>query len=239
MIVLLTDFGFTEYVGVIKGVILQNSPDEKIVDLCHTVSPQNIVEGSWILSRNYLFFPIGSVFLCVVDPGVGSKRKIVAVKTKDYYFVAPDNGLLVEAVAGKKTEVRIIPVPKGASMTFHGRDVMAKAAADIALGGFDKIGKLGKGLEKLELKPRGRRGMIVRIDNFGNVVTNLKPLDKKKYKVEIGVLRFEVPFYPTYSSAKDGLFCIIGSSGTLELSVKNGSAKRELGVAVGAEIGLK
>jgi len=240
MIVLLTDFGFNEYVGAMKAVILSKNPDETVVDLCHTISPQDIVEGSWILSQNYNLFPAGTVFLCVVDPGVGTSRKIVAVRIKDYYFIGPDNGLLWQSVAGKKNEVRSVVVPKSASVTFHGRDVMAGAAAEISAGNFHKIGRKINGISKLDLKPKARLGLIVRVDHFGNVVTNLKPISgKKRYKVEIGVLKFEVPFYKTYSTAKKGLFCIVGSCGTLELSVKNGSAQKELGAFSGAVIGLK
>ncbi len=239
MIVLLTDFGFNEYVGAMKAVILSRNPDEKIVDLSHTVGPQNVTEGAWVLSQNHSFFPKGSVFLCVVDPGVGTTRKIITVRTKDYCFVGPDNGLIWEAVAGKKTEIRIVPVPKDASSTFHGRDVMAGAAARAAMGGFDALGKKTGSMEKLDLKPKGRRGMVVRIDSFGNVVTNIKPKkNKKRYKVELGVLKFEVPFHPSYAKSAKGIFCVVGSCGTLELSVRDASAQKELGVCVGEEIGL-
>jgi S-adenosylmethionine hydrolase len=94
MIVLLTDFGQSEYAGVMKGVIYSIDSDAKIVDLCHDISPQNIIEASWILRNNYKYFPEGAVFCCVVDPGVGTQRKALAVKTEKFYFVAPDNGLL-------------------------------------------------------------------------------------------------------------------------------------------------
>jgi len=86
MIVLLTDFGDSEYVGVMKGVIYNIARDAKVVDLCHTVSAQNVIEASWLLKSNYKYFPKGTTFCCVVDPGVGTERKAVAVKTEDYYF---------------------------------------------------------------------------------------------------------------------------------------------------------
>ena len=123
MIVLLTDFGQSEYVGVMKGVIYSVHESARIVDLCHDISPQSIIEASWILKNNYSYFPNGAVFCCVIDPGVGTDRKALAVKTPDYYFVAPDNGLLWETLKEQDiVEIRVIPVPEDASRTFHGRD---------------------------------------------------------------------------------------------------------------------
>src|SRR4030042_6052295 len=137
MIVLLTDFGQSEYAGVMKGVIYNLDSGAKIVDLCHDVAAQSIIEASWLLKNNYKYFPKGSVFCCVVDPGVGTERKALAVKTNSYYFVAPDNGLLWETLKGRKIiEIRQIPIPENASRTFHGRDVFARAAAKIDKGGF-------------------------------------------------------------------------------------------------------
>ena len=122
MIVLLTDFGQSEYVGVMKGVIYSNAGDAKIIDLCHDISAQSIIEASWLLKNNYKYFPKGSVFCCVVDPGVGTDRKAIAVKTEDYYFIAPDNGLLWETIKKRRViEIRQIPIPENASRTFHGR----------------------------------------------------------------------------------------------------------------------
>lgn len=98
MIILLTDFGQSEYVGVMKGVIYSIDRHIKIVDLCHDVSTQSVIEAAWILKNNYRYFPEGSTFCCVIDPGVGTERKTLAVKTGSYYFVAPDNGLLWETL---------------------------------------------------------------------------------------------------------------------------------------------
>jgi S-adenosylmethionine hydrolase len=153
MIILLTDFGQGEYVGVMKGVIYSVNPNATIVDLCHDISPQSIIEASWILKNNYSYFPDGSVFCCVVDPGVGSERKALAVKTKRSCFVAPDNGLLWETLNDQDiTEIRELSVPENASRTFHGRDVFAKAAAEINLNGFENLGRvLSAGLKKIEI----------------------------------------------------------------------------------------
>jgi len=238
MIVLLTDFGQSEYVGVVKAVIYSQAPQAGIVDLCHSVTPQSIVEASWILKCNYKYFPQGATFCCVVDPGVGTGRKAIAVQTDRYYFVGPDNGLLWETLREQKTRrIRKIPVPPSASATFHGRDVFAKAAAHIDLGRFDKIGRAINIIKKLELPRRGRKGIVVRIDSFGNIVTNLQSLGKTQYTVSTRAGKHTLNYYPNYSCAEQGrLFLIEGSNGTLEISLSNGSAARQMAVAPGQEI---
>jgi len=239
MIVLLTDFGQSEYVGVMKGVIYSIDQDAKIVDLCHDICAQNIIEASWILKNNYKYFPKGATFCCVVDPGVGTKRKALAVKTDNYYFVAPDNGLLWETLKQARiVDIRRIPVPKDASRTFHGRDVFAKAAADINKGNFDDLREKVEKIEKLELYQNEREGMVVRIDRFGNVITNLPKQDNKaKYSVRINDREYTINCYLTYDAAKDDeLFLIEGSSNTLEISLKNGSANDKLNAKTGDKI---
>ena len=238
MIVLLTDFGQSEYVGVMKGVIFGIARDAKIVDLCHDISPQNIIEASWLLKSNYKYFPERTTFCCVVDPGVGTERKALAVKTEYFYFVAPDNGLLWETLKQQKIiEIRQIPVPPDASRTFHGRDVFAKAAANIDIENFDGIGEKIKETERLELYLNQRQGIVVRIDRFGNVITNLANQDKDKYSVQMAGKKFVMNYYPNYNSAKDNeLFLIEGSCNTLEISLKNASANDKVNVKVGEKI---
>ena len=238
MIVLLTDFGQSEYVGVMKGVIYSIDRDAKIVDLCHDISPQSIIEASWVLKNNYKYFPKGAVFCCMVDPGVGTDRKALAIKTDNFYFVAPDNGLLWEALGEQKVlDIRQIPIPPEASRTFHGRDVFAKAAANINQGKLDTIGKKTEKMEKLKFYLAGRTGIVVRIDRFGNIVTNLAKQDKTNYAVEIGDKKYTMRYYPNYDSAKEGeLFLIEGSNNTLEISLKNASANDKLHIKVGQRI---
>ena len=238
MIVLLTDFGPSEYVGVMKGVIYRVHKDAKIVDLCHDISPQSLIEASWILKNNYRYFPQGATICCVVDPGVGTQRKVLGVKTVDYTFVAPDNGLLWETLKEQQIiEMRVIPVPNDASHTFHGRDVFAGAAANIDLGRFDALEPTTDEMVKLELYRNERVGTVVRIDRFGNVITNLPSEGKTAYSVEIQGRRHRMNFYPNYDVAtNDELFLIEGSCKTLEVSLKNGNANERLHVEIGSQI---
>lgn len=238
MIVLLTDFGFSEYVGVIKGVIYRIHEGVKVVDLCHDISPQSVIEASWILKNNYMYFPVGAIFCCVIDPGVGTERKALSVKTADYAFIAPDNGLLWETLKEQQiVEIREIPVPVDASHTFHGRDVFAKAAAHIDLGRFEALGPKTEEMQKLELYRNERVGTVVRIDRFGNIITNLPSEGKTAYSVEMQNCRCRMEFYPNYETAADDeLFLIEGSCKTLEISLKNGNADERLNAGIGQRI---
>jgi S-adenosylmethionine hydrolase len=238
MIVLLTDFGLGEYVGVMKGVICRINNDAKIVDLCHDISAQSIVEACWILKNNYKYFAEGVTFCCVVDPGVGTERKALAVRTAKYNFVAPDNGLLWETLKEQEIfDIRNIPIPEDASNTFHGRDVFAKAAANIDLGHFETIGTKIEEIEEYELYLNGREGVVVRIDRFGNIITNLPNEDKAAYSVKIEDRSYQMNFHPTYNDAEDNeLFLIEGSCSTLEISLKNSNANDRLHTETGRRI---
>lgn len=235
MIVLLTDFGQSEYVGIMKAVILGVNKDARIVDLCHNIRPQCLIEASWVLKNSYTYFPKGATFCCVVDPGVGSDRRAVAVRTQDYCFVAPDNGLVWETVkANAVVEIRELEIPESAGRTFHGRDVFAGAAAGADLGRFTELGETIDRLTELELYRNGRQGIVVRVDPFGNVVTNLPPLSKDRYEVQLAGHGAQVPFHATYDAAPENEpFLITGSNDTLEISVKNGSANERLATAPG------
>jgi len=238
MIVLLTDFGLSEYVGVMKGVIYYINNNAIIVDLCHNISAQNIIEASWVLKNNYKYFAEGVTFCCVVDPGVGTERKALGVKTTKYNFVAPDNGLLWEALKEQEIlRIRNIPIPEDASNTFHGRDVFAKSAANIDLGHFDTIGPKIEEIKEYELYLNGREGLVVRIDSFGNVITNLPNEEKTTYSVKVEERIYQMNFHPNYHAAKDNeLFLIEGSSNTLEISLRNGNANDKLQIETGRRI---
>ncbi len=236
LMVLLTDFGFTEYVGVMKGQIYRNVPDEmrrelQIIDLVHDILPQNIKSAAWVLLQSYRYFPSRTIFCCVVDPGVGTTRKIIAAKSGDYWFVAPDNGLLWPILeTDNEYEVWEIPIPSHASKTFHGRDVMAVAAANLVYSLPESLGwRMTKVRVKMSfhLDERKNEGEIVHIDHFGNIITNIPAKDdvKSEYEVEIDDWHDILHFHHTYADADPNeLFLIKGSANTFEISVSNGSA---------------
>src|SRR3989344_4242675 len=234
MIAILSDFNDSEYLGVMKGVIYSISKDAKIVDLYNRVNSQNVKEGAWILFTTYKYFPKKTVFLCVVDPGVGSEREAIAIKTKNYFFIGPDNGLLWPTINEDSIKEVVKLSTKNASLTFHGRDVFAKAAA--LLDKNQNISSLGKKTEikaQLSFHLKEREGEIVRIDNFGNIITNLPSPNKDEYNVKVNNINKNLKFYKTYNEAKENeLFLIEGSSKTLEISIKNGNASKKLNINI-------
>lgn len=241
MIAILTDFGNSEYLGVMKGIIYSICENAKITDLYNNITPQNIREGAWILLNSYKFFPKNTIFLCVVDPGVGSKRNCLAIKTKDYFFIGPDNGLMYPAIADDKPEKVVKLSEKGASSTFHGRDVFAKAAAMLEnKKNIEELGEKTPIKEKLTFHLDKRDGEIVRIDYFGNIITNLPPLETQEYEITSGKIKKRLRFYKTYSDAPDNkLFLITGSNNTLEISIKNKKADEKLDLKPGDKIEIR
>lgn len=243
MIVLLTDFGASEYVGVMRGVIYSICPDAQIVDLTHSVPSQSIREGAWVLLQSYKYFPKGTVFVSVVDPGVGTARDAVVVVTESYIHVGPDNGLLYPAASEDGIErVYRILIDEGVSKTFHGRDIFAKAAA------YHEAGTLG--VMSTEMKPgldqalvfhqEGREGEVVRIDKFGNIITNIPPAPKEKYVLSIRNEQRELPFSETYEGGPaDGVFLVASSYDTLEIAAKNRPAMELLALEVGERITIE
>lgn len=242
LVVLLTDFGLSEYVGVMKGIIATHAPMARVIDLTHDVSPQAVREGAWLLEQSYRWFPEGSVFCCVVDPGVGTERAAVAAETERYRFVGPDNGLLYPAVMKDRLVKAVsLPVPGGASRTFHGRDVFAPAAAALANGrSLDELGEPLDGLTPLVFHRTEREGEIVRIDRFGNCITNLPPRPGRiEYTVQIegAPAPMRLRLYRTYQEAPAGEpFLIENSYGTVEIAWRNGDAARNLGAAAGMRV---
>ncbi|MBU6391715.1 MAG: SAM-dependent chlorinase/fluorinase [Planctomycetes bacterium] len=186
-ITLLTDFGYQDaYAGIMKGIIAEINPLANIIDICHNVPPQDIFNGAYLLHTAYKYFPKDTIHVAIVDPGVGSKRDIVCIKTKDYFFLVPNNGILSFIVQEEK--------PKGifrvtnnkyflptTSNTFHGRDIFAPIAAHLSLGVKPQL--LGIKISQLTLldipKPTSKKtgileGQIIYIDRFGNLITNIK-----------------------------------------------------------------
>ncbi len=201
-IALITDFGVQDtYVGVMKGVMRDIHPEAQFIDITHAVAPQHVREAAFALLIAYSYFPAGTVFLVVVDPGVGSTRQPIAVQAGDYYFVAPDNGVLSYALAhfDQTTAVQITEhtLPH-ISRTFHGRDVFAPAAAHLAAG--QPLASLGPAMQELVhlpvplLEVAGRRvkGEVLHIDHFGNIITSIGRLTIP----EAGRLTLNTAFQP-------------------------------------------
>ncbi|MGQ9496936.1 MAG: SAM hydrolase/SAM-dependent halogenase family protein [Desulfotomaculales bacterium] len=240
MIALLTDFGACAYVGMVKGVIFRHHPEARVLDITHNVRPYAVREAAWLLFTAYRYFPEGTVFLAVVDPGVGSERQPLAVATAHYYFVGPDNGLLYPAAEadGIAAVVRIIR-PADASRTFEARDVFAPAAAMIDRGTpISSLGTPARPMHELRFHRRDREGEVVYIDRFGNIITNLPPEPgSRSYKVTTASFSATLPHYPTYAAAPPGaVFLVTGSAGTLEISVRNASASEVLSPEPGERI---
>ena len=242
-IVLLTDFGVTDaFVGVLKGVIARINQDYPVIDLSHGVAPQSIQQGAFVLATAYRYFPENSIFCVVVDPGVGSDRKKICIRTKNYIFVGPDNGVLWEA-ACQDGIVQIIQLDNDAyflkpvSATFHGRDVFAPVCAHISSGLADLsvLGPVVKHCQKytfpeVSLKGKTHCLSILNVDRFGNITLNLKQarFDSivKNRSFVLTIQGHEIiKFYATYAAAKeDELFLIGASNSYVEICMKNASA---------------
>ncbi|MDQ7055818.1 MAG: SAM-dependent chlorinase/fluorinase [Persephonella sp.] len=191
VIALLTDFGYRDgFVGAVKGVIKSINSGAEIIDISHGIESFNILEGALVLNATYRYFPEKTVFVCVVDPGVGTERKPIAVETKKYYFVAPDNGIL--SLALKNEKVRAIYhisneryLLERDTETFHGRDIFAPAAAYISKGvKLSQLGDMLRDYKRIKI-PEVREddgyvvGEIIMFDKFGNGITNISSLPEE------------------------------------------------------------
>ncbi len=242
MIALLTDFNGSDGLGVVKGVMKSVAPNADIVDFCNSISPFQVKSAAWVLLNGYRYFPKGSIFYCVVDPGVGGKRRAIAIKTTNYYFVGPDNGLMYSAASEDGVERVVELSTEGAAGTFHGRDVFAPAAAMLEKGEpITSLGREAENLQRLMVTSNSREGEVVLIEHYGNVITNIKPLKSKgSYEVACGKFRKDLSCHEIYGSAEKGeLFAVRGSRDTLELAVREGSAAKLLNCRVGDKIVMK
>lgn len=255
LITLTTDFGLSDhYVGVMKGVILTICPRARIVDISHGIGAFEIAEAAFLLSQSYLYFPRGAVHVVVVDPGVGTSRRPIMVRAAGQYFIAPDNGVLSMIYAREKHTVRVISNERyflqPLSNTFHGRDIFAPCAAHLASGvAAARFGKPITDYLRLDFdKPArtGRRtwtGAVLKVDRFGNMVTNFAAADfpdlsKQAFELAVGPRRINV-FARHYAECGPGEpFLIVGSAGYYEISVGQASAAKLLGCAAGAPLEL-
>ncbi len=230
-IALLTDFGTRDpYVAAMKGVMVSRC-QARIVDLSHEIAPFDVWEGAFFLRDVARYWPEGTVFVCVVDPGVGTARRIIAVESGGRFFLAPDNGLL-HFVDGDAYEVanESLFLPRG-STTFHGRDRFAPVAAALANG--MRIAEIGPRIDDrvpLDYAP----GCIIRIDRFGNCVTDLLP-PEEPFSVRVGEHHID-DIRTTYTG--DGAFVIVGSTGCIEISIAGGSAASLLHLRRGDRVSI-
>ncbi|MEW6303277.1 MAG: SAM-dependent chlorinase/fluorinase [Verrucomicrobiota bacterium] len=240
IITLTTDFGLQDwFVGTMKGVILGFNPRAAIVDITHDIPPGDIRAGAFALAASYRYFPRGTIHVAVVDPGVGTKRNALAVRTRDYTFIGPDNGVLSFALRNEKVKsIRRIANEKlflhPVSRTFHGRDIFAPVAAHLSRGlAFARVGPSLNDFTKLpwpepRIGTRGLEGEIIHVDRFGNAITNL-PASAIKSHSTIRVRGASVPVVENYQAVPPGhLAAVPGSSDFLELAVNGGSAARKL-----------
>jgi len=255
IITFLTDFGTkNSYVSQMKGVA-SSITDARLVDITHNVTPHNIREGAFNLFTAVEYFPIGTVHISVVDPGVGTNRKGLVITTGSQILIGPDNGLLMPAarLLGDFT-IYEITNPKymlnSISNTFHGRDVFTPVAAHIANGvAFEEIGEktddfVDFDFGKCEITSKTATGKVIYIDDFGNIITNINSINLRKFlqfdqkiMVFIGDTKKEVMFVKSYNYVKQGqIMATIGSSNFLELDVNCGNVAKKLNVKIDDEV---
>ncbi len=258
LLTLTTDFGLTDwFAGTLKGVVLARAPDTRIVDISHGIAPGDSRGGAFALAASCAYFPEGTVHLAVVDPGVGGSRAALAVRTKRFLFVGPDNGVLSFALRNETVEsARYLRNEElflsSVSRTFHGRDVFAPVAAYLCGGGeIEKVGPEAREWVRLrwpEPLPAGRgqwRGEVVYVDRYGNAITNLpETLLPEGGENSAAVMALEggreVPVKAFYGAVERGVpVAVPGSSGLIELAVNAGHAGDSLDLFIGSPVWLR
>jgi S-adenosylmethionine hydrolase len=252
IVTLTTDFGLGPYVASMKGVLLGLAPGIQIVDVCHTISPQNILEGAFVLAGIVDSFPAGTVHLVVIDPGVGTDRKLIAARFAGQWFVLPDNGLIT-GVARSHAPEGCWEISNPAirrpvvSETFHGRDILAPAAAHLLNGGepsalgaptsrFIRLGNLEPSADGT-----GYVGEIIFRDAFGNLITNvnadhLASQPAEVWTAEVAGVHIDGMTRTYWDKPTGSLVALVGSSGWVEIAVVNGDAARQLTAGAGTTI---
>jgi len=249
MIAFMTDWGNSHYVGICKGVIKQLT-DSEIIDLTHNITPYNVREAMYILDRSVDHFPEKTVFLVVVDYGVGTARKAIAVETDKYYFVAPDNGVLTLVLERYQPRKIVDLVNKkyhyGTSKTFHGRDIFSPAASYITKGIFDELGTRLPNYatipyRKAHMSATGITGEIAYFDRFGNIETNIPfswIAEKEELKIKVANNKVvPLPVVEAYGDVDEGELLIHeDSTGYIEIAVNKGVARERFKCFEGGDI---
>jgi len=260
IITLTTDFGQNDhFIGVVKGVILGIAPETQIIDISHAVQPFDILDGALTISQAYSYFPSGTVHMVIVDPGVGTARRPLLVTGDRHLFVAPDNGVLSLVFdREERLSVRHITAEhyflQPRSNTFHARDVFSPVAAYLAKGiEPDRFGeeitdyvRFGAPRPK-PVDERTLRGIVLKVDRFGNLITNITPQDAPQlfeaappaFKIAIGTKAQATRMCASYAEGAPGeVFGILGSMGFLEVATNRGSAYQLLGAGKGSEVNV-
>ena len=263
----LTDFGSTDnYVGVVKGAILSIAPDARVVDLTHSVPPQDILRGAFLIGSAWQTFPFGTIHLAVVDPGVGTKRRPILLWGHGHYFIGPDNGLFTQVLfpefmqrqPGKKLfEPLTKALPSGfngaipdkeefwrrpTSTTFHARDVFGPIAAYLATG--TPPWRFGTPLKSLvtlytpaaERTRQSVNGYVLHIDTYGNIITNIRHKDLPSDRVLVTIGKHTILGLNDTYGTARGLTTLISGEGLLEVALRNGSAAKRLNAQIGTPV---
>lgn len=259
IITLTTDFGEADhYIACMKGVILKRAPSARIVDVTHLIQPHDVVHGAFVLRQIFEHFPEGTIHVIVVDPGVGTSRRLLAVRYEGQIILAPDNGLvsLVHRDYDME-ELRTLSNTRlfrpEISATFHGRDILAPVAGELAQGmSLENVGPLIDQLEILNLERPSRlptggiEGHVLYVDRFGNLISNISEIDLdavapdniEKFNVHVGPLAIG-PIRSTYADVAVGeVVPVIGSTGMLEVAVNQGNAAAQLRAGTGTVVAL-
>lgn len=257
IITLTTDFGLTDhFVGTMKGVILDIVPEAEIVDICHSVQPFDVLDGALTLAQAYSYFPTGTVHMVVVDPGVGTARRPIIASTEKHNFVAPDNGVLSLIYSREeRLHVRHITAEhyflQPVSNTFHGRDIFSPVAAYLAkmvdpLKFGDEITDFVRfhAPKAKQIDAQTVRGVVLKVDRFGNLVTNITPEDAPTlfqdnpptFKITVGKREINELHGNFADGAPNEVFGILGSMGYLEIAANRAPAVQLVGAGKGSEV---
>ncbi len=269
VITLTTDFGYDDaYVASVKGAILSVNPGASIIDITHSIEPQNILQAAFILSSACRCFPKNTIHMAIVDPGVGTEREAIILKTPSATFVAPDNGILtyvlddmfpIDIPAAQpgyslhqvvfKTGLEAVAITdprfwrRPVSATFHARDVFAPVAGGLSLD--ISMYEFGAKVNSLHVMPVPKpspdpdgnlMGQILHIDRFGNLITNIKSNDLPGRDVLIEAAGRSIKGINSYYAEGEGVMALLGSTGHLELSLRDGSAADFLGMLLGDDV---
>jgi S-adenosyl-L-methionine hydrolase (adenosine-forming) len=260
IITLTTDFGLNDhFIGAMKGVILEIAPEAQIIDISHAVQPFDILDGALTISQAYSYYPSGTVHMVVVDPGVGTARRPVILTGDRHLFVAPDNGVLSLVYAREeRLSVRHVTAEhyflQPRSNTFHARDIFSPVAAFLAKGiepsrfGEEITDYVRFGAPRPKpVDERTLRGVVLKVDRFGNLITNITPQDAPQlfeatplpFKIAIGTKAQATRMCTSYADGAPGeVFGILGSMGFLEVAANRGSAFQLLGAGKGSEVNV-